>query len=391
MRPSAGTSSPAAMRTTSPTTTSSDATTASVPSRRTRAVASIICWRAFMALSALPCWRSPPTALNSEMSEQDDRGAPLRDDERHDRGADQDELHVARVLAEEAPQARGRLLDRQGVRSVAGEACSRLARGESHLEVDAEAGRNRRGVERIPPCALVPLSVLASVTDLIDPARSRHPRRTFRPQSTTLRAPPTLACPNIQAGTVSRGRMATPCHGADSVRTVPAPSRIDRREDAWCERRCTGQPRPNGEDGRGRRMTEAARAGRRPDRSTVGRQPRACFFGVVAPASADGGGADRPREGRSGERAEVEPPRLRAGAGSLGAGRPPRGAGGEPGPRAVAHPLRADAGSPFTFYRGAAPSWPRDLALPPVPASPSSSVATPTCRTSDCSGRPSGG
>ena len=36
---------------------------ASVPSRRTRAVAFIIDCSAFMALSALPCWRSPTTAL----------------------------------------------------------------------------------------------------------------------------------------------------------------------------------------------------------------------------------------------------------------------------------------------------------------------------------------
>ena len=65
IRPSAHTSSPAASRTTSPTTTWSASILTSVPSRRTRAdVLSIDC-RAFMALSALPCWRIPPSALSA--------------------------------------------------------------------------------------------------------------------------------------------------------------------------------------------------------------------------------------------------------------------------------------------------------------------------------------
>ena len=63
MRPSAGTSSPAAMSTTSPTTTCSAGIWDSDPSRRTRAVAFIIDLRAFMALSALPSWRTPITAF----------------------------------------------------------------------------------------------------------------------------------------------------------------------------------------------------------------------------------------------------------------------------------------------------------------------------------------
>ena len=36
-----------------------------MPSRRTRAVAFIIDWSAFIALSAFPAWRSPTRALNS--------------------------------------------------------------------------------------------------------------------------------------------------------------------------------------------------------------------------------------------------------------------------------------------------------------------------------------
>ena len=64
IRPSAGTSSPAAISTTSPVTTCSAGITDSDPSRRTRAVAFIIDLRAFMALSALPSWRMPMTAFS---------------------------------------------------------------------------------------------------------------------------------------------------------------------------------------------------------------------------------------------------------------------------------------------------------------------------------------
>ncbi len=63
MRPSAGTWSPAAISTTSPTTSSSAGTSASAPSLRTRAVVFIIDFSAFIALSALPSWRSPTTAF----------------------------------------------------------------------------------------------------------------------------------------------------------------------------------------------------------------------------------------------------------------------------------------------------------------------------------------
>ena len=65
IRPSAGTSSPAAMSTTSPTTTCSAGICASDPSRRTRAVAFIIDLSAFMALSALPSCRRPITAFST--------------------------------------------------------------------------------------------------------------------------------------------------------------------------------------------------------------------------------------------------------------------------------------------------------------------------------------
>ncbi len=64
IRPSAGTSSPAVTSTMSPTTSCSAGISASAPSRRTRAVASIIDFSAFIALSALPSWRRPTRALS---------------------------------------------------------------------------------------------------------------------------------------------------------------------------------------------------------------------------------------------------------------------------------------------------------------------------------------
>ncbi len=68
IRPSAQTSSPAESRTTSPTTTLSASTLTSVPSRRTRADDLSIDCKAFMALSALPRWRIPPTAFTAVMA-----------------------------------------------------------------------------------------------------------------------------------------------------------------------------------------------------------------------------------------------------------------------------------------------------------------------------------
>ena len=74
IRPSAGTSSPAAISTTSPATSSSAAISASAPSRRTRAVAFIIDCRAFMALSALPCLAQPHHRV--EQGDHDQRRRP---------------------------------------------------------------------------------------------------------------------------------------------------------------------------------------------------------------------------------------------------------------------------------------------------------------------------
>lgn len=48
----------------SPTTSWSAGISASEPSLRTRAVAFIIDWSAFIALSALPSWRRPTTAFS---------------------------------------------------------------------------------------------------------------------------------------------------------------------------------------------------------------------------------------------------------------------------------------------------------------------------------------
>jgi hypothetical protein len=63
-RPSAGTTSPASIDTTSPGTSCSAGISTRVPSRRTFALTIIICCRAATAAAALPSWRRPRTALN---------------------------------------------------------------------------------------------------------------------------------------------------------------------------------------------------------------------------------------------------------------------------------------------------------------------------------------
>ena len=62
-QPSAGTTSPASIRTTSPGTSCSAGTCVSFASRRTRALTIIICCSAPTASAALPSWRRPSTAL----------------------------------------------------------------------------------------------------------------------------------------------------------------------------------------------------------------------------------------------------------------------------------------------------------------------------------------
>ena len=59
------------MSTTSPTTSCSAGISASIPSRRTLALAFIIDLSAFMALSALPSWRKPTTAFTRQHQQKD--------------------------------------------------------------------------------------------------------------------------------------------------------------------------------------------------------------------------------------------------------------------------------------------------------------------------------
>ena len=66
-------------------------------------------------------------------------GAPLLDRERHDRCADQDDLHVAAVLVEEPPPAGHRLLLGQRVGAVLGQQFRRLDIREAGRRLDAEA------------------------------------------------------------------------------------------------------------------------------------------------------------------------------------------------------------------------------------------------------------
>ena len=153
IRPSAGTSSPAAISTTSPATSCSAAISASTPSRRTRAVAFIIDWSAFIALSALPSWRSPTTALKSVITNSTIAVLHSLISQRDDRRPDQDELHVARVLGEETADRRRRLLHRERVRAVAPEPLRGLISRKTRVQDDPELAHDVRRVERIPALA----------------------------------------------------------------------------------------------------------------------------------------------------------------------------------------------------------------------------------------------
>ena len=86
MRPSAGTWSPAAMQHDVADDQLLGRDLGLDPSRRTRAVAFIIDLSAFIALSALPSWRRPTTAFSTVSTTSRTAGAPLLDQQRHDRG-----------------------------------------------------------------------------------------------------------------------------------------------------------------------------------------------------------------------------------------------------------------------------------------------------------------
>ena len=172
MRPSAGTWSPAASSTTSPTTSSSAGISASAPSRRTRAVAFIIDLSAFIALSALPSWRRPTDGVHQGQHQQQDGGAPLLDQQGDDGRDEQDDLHVAAVLVEEPPPARLGLLLRQGVRAVGVQQLAGPRRGQAgggiHLQrrddLGGGAGVPRAGGRR-PVRAVLALTVMAPPSD----------------------------------------------------------------------------------------------------------------------------------------------------------------------------------------------------------------------------------
>ena len=155
-RPSAHTSSPAASRTTSPTTTWSASTLTSVPSRRTRAVVLSIDCRAFMALSALPCWRNPPSALSAVINSTATPVAISPITNRGDRRPDEDDLHVGPVLGQEQLPPRRRLLGRKRVRPVGLQQLGGLRRGETAGGVDPELLGDLVRRERVPPLGFAP-------------------------------------------------------------------------------------------------------------------------------------------------------------------------------------------------------------------------------------------
>ena len=139
MRPSAGTLSPASKPTMSPGTSSSAGTSEICPSRRTFAVM-ISIFRSDATLSAaLPSWCKPITALSDREPDHDEaRAELLQGDDRHERRAEQHELHEVAVLAQERLPARLLRLLRELVRPVACSPGDHLGRAEPDLRVDRE-------------------------------------------------------------------------------------------------------------------------------------------------------------------------------------------------------------------------------------------------------------
>ncbi len=82
--------------------------------------------------------------------EQHDRGAPLLDQQRHHRRTDQDELHVAAVLAEQPSQPRRWLLLWKRVRAVPPQPLRRLRRRQPCIHIHTEPAGHVGRVERVP-------------------------------------------------------------------------------------------------------------------------------------------------------------------------------------------------------------------------------------------------
>ena len=74
----------------------------------------------------------------------------LLDGQRDDRRPHQDQLHVGRVLGQEAAQARRRLLGGKRVRAVLLQPRGRLGRGQTRLWADAELALQLLDIERVP-------------------------------------------------------------------------------------------------------------------------------------------------------------------------------------------------------------------------------------------------
>jgi len=122
------------MSTTSPTTTCSAGICASAPSRRTRAVAFIIDFRAFMALSALPSCRRPTTAFSTVSNNS--KTAVLHSLTSRDTTAAATRM-ICILLGEPAP-ARLRLLLRQRVRPVRAQQFTRPRSGQPNGRIDVQ-------------------------------------------------------------------------------------------------------------------------------------------------------------------------------------------------------------------------------------------------------------
>ena len=154
--------------------------------------------------------------------DQQDARAPLLDRERHDRRGQQDDLHVAAVLLEEAPPTRHRRLRRQRVRAVLLRAARRPCRPESPTDGSTpsrDAPRPRRrayqpssaAARSVCRCVAVPIG--ASLTR----SSAGRAARDLRVAACPFR--PSLAAASQPAARARTGRRCAPSGAwASSVR-----------------------------------------------------------------------------------------------------------------------------------------------------------------------------
>ena len=236
MRPSAGTWSPAARSTTSPTTSSSAGIS------RLGAVAADPggglhhrLERVHRALGLALLAQADDRVQQGERDQQD-RRAPLRDHQRDDRGGDQDDLHVAAVLRRGTAASRASASP-PAARSGRSRASSpRPRRRRARCRVDAEAvrdvGGDRAYQAPLAPGPAGPLRVTAVLaSDLaLRPSRSCRRPSCVRPAPSCLRLRRAVSRAAASNGS-ARGALRAPRPRARclAARSSSRASWLDRR------------------------------------------------------------------------------------------------------------------------------------------------------------------